>query len=105
MLYTLSEIATIVICCVIFYALTVRPAIVNEKKRKKAVESLKAGDKVLLTTGIIGVFSHKEDYVFFVKINESLMIEVIDTAIQDIILPKSPVVLPKSPEQEETTIA
>jgi preprotein translocase subunit YajC len=69
----------------IFYFIMIRPQRRREKERKAMVAAVKSGERILLTSGIIGeVFSVKEK-TLIVRIADNAKIEVLKTAVSQII--------------------
>jgi preprotein translocase subunit YajC len=69
----------------IFYFVMIRPQRRREKERKAMVAAVKSGERILLTSGIIGeVFSVKEK-TLIVRIADNAKIEVLKTAVSQII--------------------
>jgi len=69
----------------IFYFVMIRPQKRREKERKAMVAAVKSGERILLTSGIIGeVFSVKEK-TLIVRISDNAKIEVLKTAVSQII--------------------
>jgi preprotein translocase subunit YajC len=75
----------IAIMMVMFYVIAIRPQQKQQKELKKMLDTLKAGDKVLLTSGIYGIVSHIKEKCVVVKIAENTKVEVIRTGIQTVI--------------------
>jgi preprotein translocase subunit YajC len=69
---------------VIFYFLLIRPNQKKEKDRKKMIEQLDKGDKVITTGGIYGVVVNvkKEEGIVVLKISEGSKVEFAKSAIQ-----------------------
>lgn len=68
----------------IFYFLLIRPSQKKEKDRKKMIEALQKGDKVITAGGIYGVISNikTEENIVVLKIADSTKVEFSKTAIQ-----------------------
>jgi preprotein translocase subunit YajC len=69
---------------VIFYFLLIRPNQKKEKDRKKMIESLQKGDKVITTGGIYGVVVNikKEDDIIVLKIGDGAKVDFAKSAVQ-----------------------
>ena len=69
---------------VIFYFLLIRPNQKKEKDRKKMIESLQKGDKVITNAGIYGVIVNikKEEDIVVLKIAEGAKVDFARSAIQ-----------------------
>lgn len=69
---------------VIFYFLLIRPSQKKEKERKKMIESIQKGDKVITISGIYGVVTNirEEENIVVLKIAEKTNVEFSKTSIQ-----------------------
>jgi len=74
----------IVLMVVIFYFLLIRPSQKKEKDRKKMIEALQKGDKVLTVGGIYGVVLNikPEENIVILKIGDGTKVEFAKSAIQ-----------------------
>lgn len=74
----------IVLMIVIFYFLLIRPQQKKEKDRKKMIESIQKGDKVLTIGGIFGIVSsiNETDGNVVLKISDNAKVEITRAAIQ-----------------------
>lgn len=81
-----SSIAPLLLMLIAFYFLLMRPQQKRDAKRRKMVESVKRGDKVVLTSGIIGTI-HKviSDKEISLEISEETRIRVLKNSISDIV--------------------
>ncbi|NPA13083.1 MAG: preprotein translocase subunit YajC [Aquificae bacterium] len=70
-----------VILIAIFYFLLYRPQQQQRKKHQEFLNSLKKGDKVITSGGIIGEIKSIEDNIVFLKVAEGTIIKVLKTAI------------------------
>jgi preprotein translocase subunit YajC len=69
----------------IFYFVMIRPQRRREKERKALIESVKSGQRVLLTSGIIGEVATVKEKTLLVLIAEKTKIEVIKSAVAQVI--------------------
>lgn len=69
---------------VIFYFLLIRPNQKKEKDRKKMIEALQKGDKVITTGGMYGVVVNikKEEDIVVLKIADGAKVDFAKSAIQ-----------------------
>jgi preprotein translocase subunit YajC len=69
---------------VIFYFLLIRPNQKKEKDRKKMIEAIQKGDKVITTGGIYGVVVNikKEEDIVVLKIADGAKVDFAKAAIQ-----------------------
>lgn len=74
----------IILMVVIFYFLLIRPSQKKEKDRKKMIEALQKGDKVLTVGGIYGVVLNikPEENIVILKIGDGTKVEFAKSAIQ-----------------------
>lgn len=73
----------IILMVVIFYLLLIRPQQKREKERKALIAAIKAGDKVITTSGIYGVVSSvKDNDIVVLKIADKTNVEFNKAAIQ-----------------------
>jgi preprotein translocase subunit YajC len=69
----------------IFYFVMIRPQRRREKERKALIEAVKSGDRVLLTSGIIGEIASVKDKTLIVSIAEKTKIEVLKSAVAQVL--------------------
>ena len=81
-----GSIAPLLLMLVAFYFLLVRPQQKRDAKRREMINAVKRGDKVVLTSGIIGTI-HKiiNDREISLEISEEVRIRVLKTSISDIL--------------------
>lgn len=88
----LGSIAPLLLMLVAFYFLLMRPQQKREAKRREMINSVKRGDRVVLTSGIIGTI-HKivNDCEISLEISENVRIRILKNAISDL-MGKPPVI-------------
>lgn len=69
----------------IFYFVMIRPQRRREKERKALIEAVKSGQRVLLTSGIIGEIANVKDKTLIVLIAEKTKIEVLKSAVSQVL--------------------
>jgi len=69
----------------IFYFVMIRPQRRREKERKAMISAVKTGERVLLTSGILGEISNVKEKTVIVQIAEKTKIEVLKSAVSQII--------------------
>jgi len=69
----------------IFYFLLIRPQQRRQKELQKMITNLKRGDRVVLTSGFFATVWDVKDDRFIVKLSEELKVEVIKTAVQQVV--------------------
>lgn len=72
----------------IFYFMILRPQKKREDEHKKLMESLKHGDKIVMSSGIHGTVSGVEEDVVVVQIADNVRVRVNRVAVANIV-PKS----------------
>ena len=70
----------------LFYFMMIRPQQRKEKERRKMISELRAGAKVLLSSGIIGKIVEAKDKTFKVEIAGDVVVEVVRDAVQHVIV-------------------
>lgn len=73
----------------IFYFIMIRPQRRREKERKALISSIKAGDRVLLSSGILGDIANVKEKTLVVRIAEKTKIEVLKSAVSQVLEEKS----------------
>ena len=81
MLGKLGMLPFIVIMFGIFYFMIIRPQQRKEKERRKMIDEVKSGERVLFCGGMIGTVTNVKDGVFVVKIAENVKVEVARGAV------------------------
>lgn len=69
----------------IFYFVMIRPQKRREKERKAMISAVKSGERVLLTSGIIGEVCTVKEKTLIILVAEKTKIEVIKSAVAQII--------------------
>jgi preprotein translocase subunit YajC len=69
----------------IFYFVLIRPQRRREKERKAMIEAVKAGERVLLASGIIGEVATVKEKTLLVRIADNTQVEVVKSAVSQII--------------------
>ena len=80
----IQMIAMFAILGVMFYFLMIRPQSKQRKEQENLLKNLKTGDKVLMSSGIIGIVANVKDEkekTILVKIADNVKVEVIKSAI------------------------
>lgn len=81
---TLGSLVPMILIFGVFYFLVIRP---QEKKRKQHIEMLNTvsiGEEVLLTSGIYGIVTKRDENILKVEIAKDTVIKVSKDAISDI---------------------
>jgi len=69
----------------IFYFMMIRPQQRKEKERRKMIEELRAGAKVLFAGGFIGKIVEAKEKTFKIEIAGDVVVEVARSAVQNIV--------------------
>ena len=69
---------------IIFYFLLIRPQQKRQRQLQETISSLRIGDRVVTTGGILGVITTVRDASFIIRSADKTMIEIARTAIADI---------------------
>lgn len=73
------------IMIVIFYFMLIRPQQRREKERRALLESIKSGDRVVFSGGIIGMIANVKDKTYTIKIADNVKIEVSRAAVSQVL--------------------
>jgi preprotein translocase subunit YajC len=69
----------------IFYFVMIRPQQRREKERKALIASVKSGQRVLLTSGIIGEIASVKEKTLLVRVADQTKIEVLKSAVSQVL--------------------
>jgi len=69
----------------IFYFMMIRPQQRKEKERRKMIESLRAGAKVVFAGGLMGTISEATEKTFKIEIAPGTVIEVARAAVSGVV--------------------
>ena len=69
---------------IVFYFLLIRPQQKRQRQLQETVASLRIGDRVVTTGGILGVITTVRDSSFIIRSADKTMIEIARSAIADI---------------------
>ena len=81
----LMNLAPLIIIMVIFYFLLIRPQQKQMKERKKMLEAVKSGDKILSSGGIYGTIDNIKGDEVEVKIADNVKVTMTRSAIAAVI--------------------
>lgn len=70
-----------VIIFALFYFMMIRPQQKREKERKKMIEAIKSGDRILFCGGMIGVIVAVKEQTLTVKIADNVKIDIARGAV------------------------
>jgi preprotein translocase subunit YajC len=74
-----------IIIFAIFYFMLIRPQQRKEKERRKMIDEIKTGARVVFSGGIIGTVSNVKDSTFTIKIADNVKIEVARGAVSRVL--------------------
>jgi len=69
----------------LMYFMMIRPQKRREKERRAMIDRVKAGDRVLLTSGILGEITRVTETSLIVQIAEKTKIEIVKAAISQVL--------------------
>ena len=72
----LTGILPIVLIMGVFYVLLIRPQQKRQRELQETISTLKNGDKVITSGGIVGVITNVRDNSFFIRTAEKTILEV-----------------------------
>lgn len=75
----------IVFMVAIFYFILIRPQQRREKERKALIAAVKSGERVVLSSGIIGEVATVKEKTLIVRIADDTKVEVLKSAVAQII--------------------
>lgn len=80
----LAQLLPFVLILVVFYVLLIRPQQKRHRQLQETIASLKIGDRVITTGGIIGVITTIRDTSFLIRSADKSIIEIARSAIADL---------------------
>jgi preprotein translocase subunit YajC len=80
----LTQLLPIVLIIAVFYFLLIRPQQKRQRQLQETISSLKIGDRVITTGGIIGVITTVRDTSFLIRSADKTILEIARSAIADI---------------------
>ena len=80
----LAQLLPIFLIIAVFYFLLIRPQQRRQRQLQETVASLKIGDKVITTGGIIGVITTVKETSFLIRSADKSILEIARSAIADI---------------------
>ena len=89
-LQSLGPMPMILILFALFYFMMIRPQQRKEKERRKMIEELRAGAKVLFSGGMLGKIVEAKEKTFKIEIAGDVIVEVLRSAVQDVIPEEQP---------------
>jgi preprotein translocase subunit YajC len=80
----LLQLAPIVLIIGVFYFLLIRPQQKRQRQLQETISSLKIGDRVITTGGIIGVITTIRETSFVIRSADKSILEIARSAVADI---------------------
>ena len=74
----------------LFYVMMIRPQQRKEKERRKMIEELRAGAKVIFAGGFIGTIVEAKEKTFKIEIAGDVVVEVARAAVQGLAAEEAP---------------
>ncbi len=74
----------------IFYFMMIRPQQRKEKERRKMIEELRAGAKIIFASGIIGEIVEAKEKTFTVQTSAGTEMEILRSCVQGVVTPEEP---------------
>ena len=74
----------------LFYFMMIRPQQRKEKERRKMIDELRAGAKVLFAGGFIGKIVEAKDTTFRIELADGVVVEVARAAVQSVVTEEAP---------------
>ena len=74
----------------IFYFMMIRPQQRKEKERRKMIEELRAGAKIIFAGGIIGEIVEAKEETFTVQTSAGTEMEILRSCVQGVVTPEEP---------------
>ena len=82
----LMNLLPFILIFVVFYFLLIRPQKKKQKALQDMVNSIKSGDKVILSSGIIGTVNKvKEDNKIAIEISDNVVVEVLKSHVATVL--------------------
>lgn len=80
----LTGVLPILLMVAVFYVLLIRPQQKRQRELQQTIATLKAGDRVVTTGGIIGTITTVRDTSFIIRSADKSMLEIARSAIAGI---------------------
>ena len=80
----MSMMMPILLLMAIFYFMMIRPQQRRDKERRKMIEELRAGARVIFAGGLMGKIVEAKEKTFKIEIAGDVVVEVLRSAVQDV---------------------
>lgn len=74
----------------LFYFMMIRPQQRKEKERRKMINELRAGAKIMFAGGLLGTIAEAREKTFLVEIASGVKIEISRACVQDVVVEEQP---------------
>lgn len=74
----------------LFYFMMIKPQQRKEKERRKMIEELRAGAKVMFANGLIGTIMEAREKTFLIQVAAGVSIEAARASVQSVVEPETP---------------
>lgn len=71
----------LVIMVALFYFMLIRPQQRKEKERRKMVDNIKSGDRVIFGGGLIGTVVNVKEHVFTIKLADNMKVDAVRASV------------------------
>jgi preprotein translocase subunit YajC len=68
-----------------FYFMMIRPQQKQKKEQENLLKNLKTGDKIVLSSGIIGMIANAKEKTILLKVADNVKIEVLRTSVATVL--------------------
>ncbi len=82
----LTTMGPMVLIFIVFYLILIRPQQKQQKELRKMLDALKVGDRVVTTSGIVGIVTQMKEKYVVVKTAETTKLEMLRSGIQQVIV-------------------
>jgi len=80
----IAQVLPIFLIIAVFYFLLIRPQQKRQKQLQETISSLKIGDRIVTTGGIIGVITTVRETSFLIRSADKSILEIARSAVADI---------------------
>ena len=80
-----SFLVPMVLFMAIIYFMMLRPQQRKEKERRKMIETLRAGQRVLFAGGLVGTITEAREHTFLIEVAHGVTIEVARGAVRQVL--------------------
>lgn len=81
----LGMFAPMILIFAIFYFMLIRPQQRKDKERRAMVESIKSGERIMFSGGILGTVTNVKESSLIVKVADNVKIEIVRGAVSRVL--------------------